>query len=276
MDDRLLWLLSCFELRARVFQAGPLCHSADFDAEDGLGHIHVLGSGVLRVETAGRPPLLIEEPSLLFYMNPTEHRLWPQGAGAELVCGSFEFGAGLRNPLAQALPQVLVIRLQDMPTLERAVSLLFTEAAEQRCGRQAVLDRLIEVVIVQLLRVLMDQQRLQVGLLAGLADPKLMKAINAMHAEPSRAWSLEELAAVAGMSRARFAARFRATVGVTPGAYLSEWRLGVAQSLLRRGKPVQVIASEVGYGSASALSRAFSAHLGLSPTDWLRRDSTGR
>jgi transcriptional regulator GlxA family with amidase domain len=122
----------------------------------------------------------------------------------------------------------------------------------------------------------MDQQRLQLGLLAGLADPKLMKAINAMHAEPSRAWSLEDLAAVAGMSRARFAARFRATVGVTPGAYLSEWRLGVAQSLLRRGKPLQVIASEVGYGSASALSRAFSAHLGLAPTDWLRRDSTGR
>ncbi len=276
MDDRLVWLLSCFELRARVFQAGPLCHSAEFDAQDGLGHIHVVRSGLLRLETAGRAPRMVGEPSLLFYMNPTDHRLLPQDQRAETVCGSFEFGAGLRNPLAQALPEVLVISLRDMPTLEMAANLLFTEAAEQHCGRQAVLDRLIEVVIIQLLRALMDQKRLGFGLLAGLAHPKLVKAINAMHAEPSRAWSLEALASIAGMSRARFAACFRDTVGVTPGAYLSEWRLGVAQSLLRRGKPVQVIANEVGYGSASALSRAFSAQVGLSPTDWLKQYSAAR
>jgi AraC-like DNA-binding protein len=271
MDDRLAELLKCFELRARVFQAGPLCQSARYDAGDGLGHIHVLHSGVLQVESSNHPSLLIDEPSLFFYMNPTSHRLVPKHTQVDMVCASIEFGAGLHNPLARALPDVVLIRLRDLPSLGMTLQLLFTEAGEQHCGRQTVLDRLIEVVVIQVLRDLMDEQRLQVGLLAGLADPRLAKAINAMHAEPARSWSLETLAAAAGMSRARFAARFREVVGMTPGSYLGEWRLGVAQSLLRKGKSVQLVADVVGYGSASALSRAFRAQVGETPTEWLQR-----
>lgn len=275
MDDRLVEVLKCFELRARVFQAGPLCHSANYDAADGLGHIHVQQRGILRVESPGHPPLLIDEPSLFFYMNPTSHRLLPKGRDVEMVCASIEFGAGLRNPLARALPDLVLIRLSDMPTLDMTLQLLFREAAEQHCGRQAALDRLIEVVFIQVLRDLMDQQRLQVGLLAGLAEPRLAKAINAMHKEPARNWSLEDLAATAGMSRARFAAKFRNVVGMTAGSYLGEWRLGVAQSLLRQGKPVQLVSDVVGYGSASALSRAFRAQVGLSPTEWVKQYHAG-
>jgi AraC-like DNA-binding protein len=276
MNDRLVELLKCFELRTRVFQAGPLCHSASFDAADGLGYIHVQQQGTLQVDSPGHPPLLIDEPSLFFYMNPTSHRLRPKNRDVEMVCASIEFGAGLRHPLARALPEVVLIRLCDMPTLDMTLQVLFREAGEQHCGRQAVLDRLIEVVFIQVLRDLMDQQRLQVGLLAGLAEPRLAKAINAMHAEPARNWSLEELAATAGMSRARFAARFRDVVGMTPGSYLGEWRLGVAQSLLRQGKPVQLVSDVVGYGSASALSRAFRAQVGLSPTEWVKRYHAGQ
>ena len=275
MDDRLVELLKCFALRARVFQAGPLCRSASYDEADGLGYIHVQQQGTLRVESPDHPPLLIDEPSLFFYMNPTSHRLQPIDRDVEMVCASIEFGAGLHNPLTRALPEVVLIRLRDMPTLDITLKVLFREAAEQHCGRQAVLDRLIEVVFIQVLRDLMDQQRLQVGLLAGLAEPRLAKAINAMHADPARAWSLEDLAAEAGMSRARFAAGFRDIVGMTPGAYLGEWRLGVAQSLLRKGKPVQFVADTVGYGSASTLSRAFRARTGQSPREWVRQDGAG-
>ena len=271
MNDRLIGLLNRFELHARVFQAGPLCHSASFDAQDGLGYIHLLRSGKLKVNSAKQASFLLEEPSLFFYMEPTSHRLLPQDNDVDMVCASFDFGAGLRNPLSQALPDVLVLRLSDTPALTTSLDLLFTEAQAQHCGRQAVLDRLIEIIIVQLLRDLMDEKRIQVGLLAGLAEPKLAKAINAMHSEPSRAWTLEDLASVAGMSRARFATKFRDTVGTTPGSYLTEWRMGVAQSLLRRGKPVQLVASEVGYASASALSRAFATQVGVSPTDWKKK-----
>jgi AraC-like DNA-binding protein len=276
MDDRLVELLKCFELRARVFQAGPLCHTASFDAADGLGYIHVHQNGTLRVNSPGHPPMLIDEPSLFFYMNPTSHHLLPKDRDLKMVCASIEFGTGLRNPLARALPDVVLIRLRDMPTLDMTLQLLFREANEQHCGRQAVLNRLIEVVFIQVLRDLMDQQRLQVGLLAGLAEPRLAKAINAMHADPAHNWSLEELAATAGMSRARFAVRFRDIVGMTPGRYLSEWRLGVAQSLLRQGKPVQLVSDVVGYGNASALSRAFRAQVGLSPTEWVKQYHAGQ
>jgi len=190
MQDRLASMLTWFELRARVFQTGPLCHSSSFDARSGLSYIHVMRGGAMRVETAGRRPVLVERPSLVFYMTPLTHRLVPSDDGAETVCASFEFGAGLRNPLVEALPDVVLLALAETPALAATLEILFKEASEQHCGRQAVLDRLSEVIIIQLLRDLMDRGRLQSGLLAGLADPRLAKAINAMHAQPSHPWRL--------------------------------------------------------------------------------------
>ena len=270
MGDRLVWLLERFELRARVFHTGTLCRMADFDAADGLGYIHLLRGGSLAVRSPGRLPPVLAEPGLLVYVTPASHRLDPGQGGADLVCASFEFGTTLGNPLVRALPEPLWLPLGGLPGLASAVALLFREAAEAHCGQQAVLDRLVEVVIVLLLRELMDQQRLQLGLLAGLADPRLARAINALHAEPAAPWTLEDLASLAGMSRARFAARFREVVGETPLAYLADWRLALAQTLLRRGQPLELVADQVGYASASALSRAFSARVGVTPGRWRR------
>lgn len=279
MSDRLASLLKWFDLRARVFQTGPLCDSARFDGADGLGYIHLLRNGRMRVETDGQPVAMLEEPAVLFYMAPATHRLSPGDAGADLLCASFEFGAGQHNPLVRAFPAPVVLPLAELPILRATLDLLFAEAAEQHCGRQAMLDRLMEVLIIQLLRELMDQHRIDGGLMAGLADPRLSKAITAMHADPQRAWTLEELASLAHMSRARFASHFRRVVGNTPMAHLGDWRLVVARSLLRRGRSVQAVADEVGYGSASALSRAFVAQLGVSPRAWRdeqRRADQGR
>lgn len=271
MEDRLVSLLKRFELRAQVFQAGPLCHSAEFNAEDGLGYIHVLRAGAIRLRSDSRRAVKIDQPCLLFYMTPTTHRLVPLGTDTDTVCASFEFGISLHNPLLKALPDLVHVTLADLPNIAATLELLFKEAMENHCGRQAIIDRMAEVLIVLLLRELMDQGRLESGLLAGLSDPRLAKAINALHADPASAWSLDSLADVANMSRARFAVRFRETVGMTPMLYLSEWRLSVAQSLLRRGWAVQSVAGQVGYASASALSRAFTAQLGLSPSEWRRR-----
>lgn len=271
MEDRLIDLLKCFHLHARVFQAGPFCDTSEFYEGDKLGYIHLVKEGTIRLESPHHPTQLIDEPSVFFYMNPTRHRLVPVGGKVETVCASLEFGAGLGNPLTQALPDLMVIRLRDMPNLDQALQLLFLEAAQQHCGRQAVLDRLMEVVFIQILRDAMEQQRLQVGLLAGLADTRLAKAFNAMHRAPARPWTLEQLAQQSGMSRARFASHFHDVVGITPGNYLTQWRMANAQSLLRQGKPVQWVSDTVGYGSASALSRAFRAQLGLSPTEWLNK-----
>src|SRR5918999_264253 len=155
-----------------------------------------------------------------------------------------------------------------LPAAHHAPSRRLDEAFANRSGRQAALDRLCELLVIQLLRHLMDGDPGRRGLLAGLADPRLAKALNAMHNEPARDWSLESLARRAGMSRARFAVNFRETLGTTPGDYLAQWRLGLAQSLLRKDRPVSVVASEVGYSGAAALTRAFRARFGKTPSAW--------
>lgn len=268
--DRLVWLLKRFELRASVFQAGPLSCAAQAPEAAAAGYLHLLQAGSVRVVSGAGPDIEIHEPSAFFYMNPTQHRLEPLSDDVSIVCATFEFGIGEGNPLQAALPELCIVSLRESPELGDTLGQLFREAGGEHCGRDAILDRLSEVALILILRDLMDQRRLDIGLLAGLADPKLSRAINAIHARPEEDWTLERMAEVAAMSRARFAQRFHDVVGMTPGAYLSDWRLGLAKSMLLKGATVQTIAADVGYGSASALSRVFSSRLGMSPTEWRR------
>jgi AraC-like DNA-binding protein len=270
MADRLVWLLRRFELRASVFLAGPLRTSARAPDSLAAGYLHLLKSGRVRVVSEDHDDVIVDEPSAFFYMNPVTHSIEPLDDQVSMVCATFEFGIGEGNPLQAALPDLFVLRLADAPALAVTLEQLFTESADSHCGRDAILDRLSEIALILILRDLMDGERLDIGLLAGLADPKLSRAINAIHAEPHHDWTLDKLAEVALMSRARFADRFHDVVGMTPGAYLSDWRLGLAKSMLLRGATVQAIAADVGYGSASALSRVFSSRLGQSPTEWRR------
>lgn len=270
MQDRLVWLLNRFELRAKVFQAGELSCAAQAPVSSQFGLLHILKAGSVRVVSENGTELELHEPSAFFYMNPTEHRIEPLDSDVSIICSTFEFGIGQGNPLQAALPELFVLRLADSPTLELTLEQLFGESAEDHCGRDAILDRLSEITLILILRDLMDQRRLDIGLLAGLADPKLQRAINAIHARPDHDWTLDKMAESALMSRARFAARFHDVVGMTPGTYLSDWRLGLAKSMLLKGASVQTIAAEVGYGSASALSRVFSSRCGMSPTEWRR------
>lgn len=270
MADRLVWLLQRFQLRASVFLAGSMQRAADAPAYPGCGYLHLLQAGSVRVTSNGSSPVVIDQPSAFIYMNPTEHRVEPLGDDVKMVCATFEFGIGQGNPLQAALPELYVLPLADAPALDSTLKQLFQEAAGAHCGRDAILDRLSEIAIVLVLRDLMDRHRLDIGLLAGLADPRLARAINAIHAEPARDWTLDSMAAESLMSRARFALYFHEVVGMTPGAYLSDWRLGLAKSMLLKGATLQSIAPEVGYSSASALSRVFSNRCGMSPNAWRR------
>lgn len=270
MDDRLAPLLQRFELRSRVFYAGNLCSLVNFDAVEGVGHLHLLQAGRLQLSSPDGRMCTVDEPSLIFFPRPTRHRLYADPAdGADLVCASVEFGAAIGNPLVQGLPSPMVLPLREAPALAAVLDALFTEAFAEHGGRDAALNRLSEVVLIYLLRHAVTGGLLRVGLVAGLADSRLAKALNAIHAEPARAWTLQALAALAGMSRARFAARFADVVGQPAIDYLAGWRLSVAQGLLAQGRQVKSIADEVGYGSPNALTRAFTQRLGRTPTEWL-------
>jgi len=148
---------------------------------------------------------------------------------------------------------------------------MFDEAFAEHSGKQAVLDRLCEVLMIRLLRHCIEHGLTQGGTLAGLADRRLAKPLTAIHENPAGDWSLSAMAALADMSRARFAVRFREVTGQTPADYLASWRLMAAQRLLIQGLQLKHIAYDVGYGSASALTRAFVRKLGSSPTAWLKR-----
>jgi transcriptional regulator GlxA family with amidase domain len=134
------------------------------------------------------------------------------------------------------------ISMRSSQGLERAVDLLFEEAFDDSPGRQAAVDRLAEYVLVLLLREAVGKELVQMGTLRGLSDERLAKALTAMHEQPEQAWDLDRLAGVAGMSRARFAAHFREVVGTTPMAYLTNWRIGIVQTRLRKGEPLKSIA----------------------------------
>lgn len=271
--DRLSALLARFDLRADVFHAGALCGVSRLEAAPGAGHLHLLGQGRLCVNTPPRRRQVLAEPGVVFIPRPLAHRLEAnEPAGAELVCATVRFGLGDENPLLRAMPACLVVPLSRLPELEPAHALLLAEAERRRCGHEALLGRLAEVLLIQLLRHAIEQRLVDHGLLAGLADARLHKALAAVHAEPARAWTLDTMAAQAGMSRARFAANFAQHVGMPPGEYLTSWRMGLARKLLRRGLPVKQVAAEVGYASASALGRVFARREGHSPVAWQRRE----
>lgn len=274
--DRLSALLERFRVRAHLFHAGPLCGLTHFDAAAGRGFLHVLWRGEMTVThraRSGAPRrLAVTGPTLLFYPRPLAHDFHNAPVdGADFVCATLDFEGGAMHPLARALPPLVALPLARADGLQPTLALLFAEAARQACGRNLVVDRLFEVLLLQLLRWLLDhadEAALPAGLLTGLAHPQLARALVALHERPGDAWRLQTMARAASMSRSAFAAAFRREVGATPAEYLADWRLALAQDAVRDGQPLKAIAARLGYGSASALSRVFARRLGASPRDW--------
>ncbi|GGP22419.1 AraC family transcriptional regulator [Silvimonas iriomotensis] len=269
--DRLSSLLTRFAVHAGVFHSGAFCGISAFDGNGATGTVHLLRAGRVSVTLADGQELTITEPALLFIARPYRHRLHSVEADqTELVCAALGFDGGSGNPLASAFPDYLLLPLADLPQLRQTLEWLFAEAFGEGCGRMAMVDRLFELLVIQLMRHVLDTGGVRGGMLAGLADPRLARALNLIHAAPGDALSLDTLAAAALMSRARFAAHFHAVIGQSPGDYLLEWRLGLARQRLREGVSIQIVAGEVGYESPSALARAFRRKTGQSPREWLR------
>lgn len=274
--DQLTTLLTQFSLRAGVFYSGKICGIHQFEEDPLQGHLHLVRRGPAQIIGVRNEVIDIIEPSILFLPRPEKHRLIADdNAGADVVCGTVLFGVGGRNPVTDSLPSVVLVALAALPGVDALLALMFDEAFSGQCGSQAALDRLCEVLMIRLLRHCIDLGLTQGGTLAGLADSRLAKALVEIHANPARKWALTDMAAAAGMSRARFAVRFRDITGETPADYLATWRVLGAQRLLKQGLPLKQVAGEVGYGSASALTRAFVRKLGCSPAEWINGQQNG-
>jgi AraC-like DNA-binding protein len=192
------------------------------------------------------------------------------GASSRLVGGFFGFEGSPLPAITSVLPTVVHIPRSDAgapPWLAAISHFLVEEARVPDPGSSLMISRLIDLLVIRALRSWASTQTRRTGWLAGLGEERISRALSAMHGDPFRRWSVNDLAEVALMSRSIFAQRFAATVGEPPLHYLARWRLTIAADLLRSGgMKVTEAAQRVGYASDAAFSRAFKMHFGYAPS----------
>jgi AraC-like DNA-binding protein len=193
----------------------------------------------------------------------------------QLLGGYFRFSAANSEMLTQILPTQLHIKCADNTARRIAdtIGSLRGEALEQRPGRDLIIQRLIEVMLIEALRYRSERSEgsFHSGLLIGLADDRIGRALTSLHANVAGSWSVASLAKEARLSRTAFSERFTRLVGMPPMSYLIKWRMAVAKDMLQRERlPQDVVAATVGYQSASAFSTAFRREVGQAPGEYTR------
>ncbi|MGH6682114.1 MAG: AraC family transcriptional regulator [Bradyrhizobium sp.] len=190
---------------------------------------------------------------------------------AHLVCGFFSCDVRPFNPLLDCLPRFIRYgRSASNGLLDNFIRFATAETNNKRAGSQSILNRLSELMFVEVIRMHMDElAENNTGWLAGLRDPLVGRALTLLHGQPARAWTVDELAAEAGASRSALADRFAHLTGHPPVQYLTQWRMQLAAKRLKEtNAKVAAVAEAVGYDSEAAFSRAFKKVTGRSPSEW--------
>ncbi|BDH46021.1 AraC family transcriptional regulator [Salmonella enterica subsp. enterica serovar Choleraesuis] len=185
----------------------------------------------------------------------------------KLVTGIFNFGESLRNPLVTTLPDYLHLRGERNPWLPSSLALLSSELDSEQPGMSTIAVRMADILFVQAIRHYLSQHHnFTPGWLNGLNDPQIAKSLALIHQNPAHPWNLVLLSQTIGMSRSRFAERFKTLIGQTPMSYLTEWRMYLAADRLRHSQiRLTQLAAESGYESDVAFSKAFKKWSGYTP-----------
>lgn len=246
------------------------------DLEAEAAHVCIVTDGVLHLEDEAEGVRVLETGDLV--MAPRGGcALRPANAEApaSLVVCRFRFDPESLRGMVSALPDYIQIRrAEGAGWLEGIVHFLMIEAGDVQPGAALMVSRLIDLVVIRTMRTWIHQGRASAWL-GGLADARIASALKAIHEAPMQRWSIEALAAIAGMSRSSFCERFTALVGRSPLRYHNEWRLALARDLLtKRGARIGEIGFSIGYESEAAFSRAYKALFGHSPrVDYKLRNS---
>jgi AraC-like DNA-binding protein len=260
----------------------------------------LIAAGSCRLEMAGHQPRLLDQGDYLLLAappawtlghaeavtsvdfeaphaspdpHPTSQPSWANRGDTRtvtrLIGGHFGFDDANADLITTLVPAIAHIRSSEpgATRLRSMLGLVDEEASSDRPGRTVVLERLLEIMLVEAIRHTSDScGEVRHGLLAGLADRQLAAALRALHDDIRRQWTVAQLADVAGSSRSVFAERFNRIVGMPPIDYLTQWRMALAKDALRSGAGrLNEIAFACGYQSASAFSTAFSRVVGCSP-----------
>lgn len=222
-----------------------------------VGHGNPLGDLISEAGFTGQGPFIVGS-------GPVEK-------SCQMICGHFNFAEGSDHQLLHAVPEILQISAADraaQPMLDDIMRLIARRAFSDGSGTSASISRLSEVLFIEVMRASLSQLGGEIRIMAAVNDPQIGRALAAIHRDIARPWTVDSLAHTAGMSRTRFAERFRDLLGSSPMAYAAEWRLQRALRHLGSGKrPVKAIAGEVGFRSVAAFSRAFRARFGRAPSE---------
>lgn len=286
--DVLTSILRTLRLRVRLMSRGDYCGQWALDSGTrNKATFHLVGRGQLWLHCKRLDePMLLREDDLLFFPRPQWHQFSctprrrngthlgraPSGEDPDLttvICCVVEFESGAHELVLRSLPDVSLVhctRGKASSELVALARLMLTEHDAETPGFEAVLERLAEALFIEVLRHYMKADGGFHGVLGALADPQLNKALSAMHAEPGRNWDVDALATTANMSRSTFARHFSECLDTTPMQYLAQWRMHLADDLLRdpRRSAAQV-AEAVGYETEAAFRRAFTRLRGIGP-----------
>ncbi|MGB1238119.1 MAG: cupin domain-containing protein [Pseudomonadales bacterium] len=262
-----------FSISAQMIFNGSFCGGKHLgkEGDTACGHMHFLRAGVLTLLSEDGHRIVLDKPSVIVLPRSTPHQiLSEQSKDVDLVCAAFHFDEAAQRQLIDTLPAFIYMDL-DEASLAATADWIYREADSSALGQRAIVDKLCEVFLIQMLRNLIEDGFEVQGMLAGLSHPKLAPLLLQLEEDVSHPWSLEAMAQRVAMSRSAFAALFRKTLGQTPNDYLTDLRLASAQQMLRQDKAVSLVANSVGYENSTALARIFRKKLGLSPREWLQR-----
>jgi len=238
--------------------------------------------GDLAIVVGGRDHHIAHEP------NPeacvTHEQFWAADArddaedpsAAVFLCGAYRLAGDIGRSLIQALPPMLAIRPSAHDQVHDVVSLISRELTQSAPGQQTVLDRLLDVLLVLVIRAAYEHSPNAPRWYRAAEDPRLGRALQAMHEGPEHSWTVPELARLSAMSRPSFARNFERALGQTPMQYLTDWRMTLAREyLLAKELTMEQIAQRTGYSSPNAFAATFRRHVGLPPGRW-RQEATAK
>lgn len=275
------------QLRARIESSATYCDNwTDPEPESDHGTFHLIDSGVCFVRAAVLDtPLRLEAGDLIMFPAGAGHVLSgaPEGTTApetrftSMLCGEFEFATGKRNAIVDALPSCFVVRERESGMQFRQLAqLMLHEARSNSFGSRAILDKMADTLFVMAVRHHIEHVPERRGLLAALCDPRLVRALEAIHTAPGREWTVASLADAAHMSRTAFANHFASVLGSGPIEYLTQWRMSEARRLLSDPRTsVAAVASDLGYRTEAAFRRAFKRVTGVGPGVVRRQERAG-
>lgn len=204
-----------------------------------------------------------------------ESRILGTGQTTRWLTGTYTFDRVLGRRLLEVLPPAIVLRGQlgrPLNWLDQSIRFILLEAQNHEPGNAVMISRLLDLILIRVLRTWADSDEAKPGWLRGTMDKQISKVLTAIHTRPEHLWTVPELAQLAFMSRSTFAARFQQLVGHSPADYVTTCRMDLAMDLLRLSDtPVYDIAERVSYQSPASFTRAFQKRVGLTPHQWRQK-----